>query len=131
MRHLSEHLVPTAIFDNASGVHDADMIRHLIDDTHVVRDDKDRHSCFLLQIGNQPQNLCLDGDIEGGGRFVGDEQFRFAGQCHGNHHALFHTTGQLVRKIVNALVRIGDPNVVEQLDSAFSRGPLADFSVLA
>ena len=36
-------------------------------------DEDDRHALFILQIAHQVENLGLGGDIQRGGRLVGDE----------------------------------------------------------
>ena len=54
----------------------------------------------LLQLQHQVEDLRLDGDVERGGRLVGDQQRRIAGQRHGDHHALAHAAGELVRIVV-------------------------------
>jgi len=48
------------------------------------------------------EDLRLDRDVERGGRFVGDEQLRPAGQRHGDHHALAHAAGEAMRMFVEA-----------------------------
>ena len=44
----------------------------------------------------------LDGDVESGGGFVGDEEFGFGGEGHRDHDALLHAAGELVRVIADA-----------------------------
>ena len=51
---------------------------------------------MTLQFQHQLQDLGLDGDIERGGRLVGDQEARFAGQRHGDHGPLAHATRELV-----------------------------------
>ncbi len=55
-----------------------------------------------LQIGEQLQDLRLDGDVERRRRLVGDEQAGPAGQRHGDHHPLPHPARELVRIAVGA-----------------------------
>ena len=50
--------------------------------------------CRALQ---QLQDLRLDGDVERGGRLVGDQQVGLVGERHGDHHALPLAAGKLVR----------------------------------
>ena len=50
----------------------------------------------------------LDGDIEGGGGFIGDEEFGLAGQSHSDHGALLHSAGKLVGIVVRAEFGIAD-----------------------
>ena len=51
----------------------------------------------LLKLADQLEDLRLDGDVERGGRFVGDQQLRAAGERHRDHHALAQAAGELVR----------------------------------
>ena len=51
----------------------------------------------LLQVEDQVEDLRLDRHVQRGGRLVGDQQLRLAGQRHGDHRALPHAAGQLVR----------------------------------
>ena len=62
---------------------------------------------LLLQPLQQRQDLRLDGDVEGGGRLVGDQQLRPADECHRDHDPLPHAARKLVRVRVHALLRIG------------------------
>ena len=41
---------------------------------------------------------------------VGDQEVRVAGQRHGDHHALAHAAGELVRVVVDAALGIGNPH---------------------
>ena len=56
----------------------------------------------------------LDGDIEGGGGFIGDEEFGLAGQSHGDHGALLHSAGKLVGIVVRAEFGIADADEFEE-----------------
>ncbi len=67
---------------------------------HVVGDEQHAHVFLALQFAQQVEDLGLDRYIECRRRFVGDQQFRTAGKCHGNHHALAHAAGELVRIFV-------------------------------
>ena len=61
-----------------------------------------------LQPPQQFEDLRLDGHVERRRRFVGDEHGRVTGQGHGDHHALPHAAGHLVRIFVDALRRQRD-----------------------
>ena len=65
------------------------------------------------QIGDQIENLPLDGDVERGGRLVGDQQIRLAGQRHGDGDALALAAGELVRIGVDSLGGIGKADAVQ------------------
>ena len=71
-----------------------------------------------LQLAHQLEDLRLHGDVERGGRLVGDQQRRIAGQRHRDHHALAHAAGELVRIFVDALLGRGDVHAAQQLDGA-------------
>src|SRR3546814_8656344 len=64
------------------------------------------------------------------GRLVGDQQVRLAEQRHGNHHALAHTAGELVRVEVEALPGRGDADAVQQRDGALACRRLLEALVL-
>ena len=68
-----ENLVARAVLGDFAGVHDADLVGHLVDDPQIMRDEQDGHAGLALEIFHQGQNLGLDGDVQGGGRLVGDE----------------------------------------------------------
>ena len=68
--------------------------------------------CSCLQ---QVEHLRLDGDIERGRRFVGNQQLRSPGQRHRDHDTLFHATGQLVGVFVHTTLRVRYTDRAEQL----------------
>ena len=74
------------------------------------------------QLLQQVEDLRLHGDVERGGRLVGDDQPRLAGQRHRDHRALAHAAGVLVRIGVQAARRVGDVHALEQRAAA-SRAP--------
>ena len=78
----------------------------------------------LLQRLHQLEDLRLDGHIQRRGRLVGDQQAGVAGQGHGDHGALAHAAGQLVRVLADALLRGGDAHLLQHLDG---RAPCASF----
>jgi hypothetical protein len=53
-------------------------------------------------------DLRLHGDVERGGRLVGDDHVRVVGHRDGDDHPLAHAAGQLVREVVQPLARVGD-----------------------
>ncbi len=50
-------------------------------------DQDQRHVLLLLQVQQQLHDLRLDGHVEGGGGFIGDQQLGLAGNRHGDGHA--------------------------------------------
>ncbi len=65
---------------------------------------------------HQLEDLRLDRHVERGGRLVGDQQARLAGQRHRDHHALAHAAAKLVRIFVEALLRRRDAHLAQHLD---------------
>ena len=101
----------TAELDQIARVHDGDAIGNVRDHGEIVRNEKHRQSKFLAQIVEQIENLLLDGDIKRGSRLVGNQQLRTIDNGHGNHDALAHASGELVRIAAGALLGLGDGNV--------------------
>ena len=79
-------------------------------------DQDDRGAFGTLQFFQQFQNLRLDGYVERGRRFVGDQQGRFAGQGHGDHHALPHAAGELMRIVVHPACGRRNSDALEHFD---------------
>ena len=73
-------------------------------------------AALALQRHQQIEDLLLDGHIQRGGRFVGDQQQRIAGDRHGDHHPLVHAAGELVRKCAQPRLGRGDADLVQQVD---------------
>ena len=112
-----------------AGVHDGEPIGEAGDDTQVVGDDQDRHPELGAQPPQQLQDLGLDRHVERGGRLVGDQQARLTAERHRDHRPLAHPTAELVRVVVDALVRPGDADQLEQLDRPLLGLLLADVAV--
>ena len=66
-----------------------------------------------LQRLDEPEHLALHGDVEGGRRFVGDDQLGLAGKGDGDQHALAHAAGQLVRVLPQHALGRADMDVVQ------------------
>ena len=64
------------------------------------------------------EDLGLDGDVQRGGRLVGEDDVGVVGDRHGDHRALPHAAGELVREGVGAAAGFGDADQVEQFDGA-------------
>ena len=69
-----------ALLDDARRVHDVDAVGVARDDAEVVRDDDQRDAEPPRQVLHQLEDLRLDRDVERGGRLVGDDQLRIAGE---------------------------------------------------
>ena len=91
-----KHRLHRAALHHPARVHHGHGVAELGHHTQVVGDEHDGGVELLLQLAHQFQNLGLDGHIQGGGGFVGQQQFRLSHQGHGNDDALLHTAGKLV-----------------------------------
>ncbi len=83
-------------FGDPAAVHHRDPVDPAGDHSEVVGDQDQRHAEAGAQLVDEFEDLVLCGDVEGGGRFVGDQQPGFADQCHGDRHALPHPSAELV-----------------------------------
>ena len=63
-------------------------------------DEEDRKAEPRLEVENFLQDLSLHDDVERGGRLVHDDQLRIERQRDGEHDALTHAAGKLVRVVV-------------------------------
>ncbi len=70
----------------------------------------------VAQLAQQGQDLRLHGDVQGGGRLVGDQQRRIAGQRQRDRDALGHAAGQLGRVQPGDPLGLGDLHGRQQLD---------------
>ena len=86
-----------------------------------MRDEHDRRSVFSLQVVHQTKDLSLNGNVKRGRRFVRYKNIGFAGKRHGNHNALAHTAGKLVRILSRNRFGIRDLNRTEHFDALFLR----------
>jgi hypothetical protein len=73
-------------------------------------------------LADQLQDLRLDGDVQRGGGFVGDQQRRLAGQRHGDHHALAHAARQLVRVAVQHRLGFRNTDLLQHAQRLGARG---------
>ena len=104
------------VLDFFAAVHDEHVVGDFGDDAEVVRDEDDRHAAVVAELAEDFEDLGLDRDVEGGGRFVGDEKLRVAGEGHRDHDALLLAAGHLVRIGVDALFGVFDADFAEQFD---------------
>jgi hypothetical protein len=71
-----QYLFGQAFLDDSASEHDCNAICDAVDDAEIVRHQDDGHLELLLELFHLLDDLRLDGDIERGGRLVGDEQNR-------------------------------------------------------
>ena len=80
-----------------------------------------RHAELALQALQQLQDLRLDGDVERGGRLVGDQQVGLVGERHGDHDALALAARELMRIGAEPLLGVAEADLAQQLEHARAR----------
>ena len=98
------------------GIHHGDPVRGLGDDPHVVGHEHDRGAVIPAEALQQADDLRLDGDVEGRGGLVGDDEPGVHGERESDHDALAHAAGELMGELIDAALRRRDADLVEQLD---------------
>jgi hypothetical protein len=107
-----------AFLDIDAVLHHLDAVGHARHHAHIVGDQGQRRTGIALQLVHDVQHFGLDRHVERGGRFVADQQVRFAQHRHGDHDALPHTAGEFVRILFQAARRLGDAHPVEPFQRA-------------
>ena len=111
------------LLDDAPGIHHHHLVAHLGNHAEIVGDEQQGHAQLALEAAQEIQDLGLDGDVEGGGRLVGDEQARPADQGHGDHHALAQAPGKLMRILGEPALRRADADQAQHLHGLGPRTP--------
>ena len=100
--------------DDLTGIHHGHAVGDVAHDAEVVRDEQDAHAQAGLEVAEQFEDLRLNGHVQRGGRLVGHEELRLAGQSHRDHDALLHAAGHLVRVVAQARFRRGDADELDR-----------------
>ena len=90
---------------NLPCIDDGHLIAVLGHNPQVVGDQEHSGVLHMLQFLNHLQYLGLNGHVQGGGWLVGQQQIGIAGQGHSNDYSLFHAAGELVGKLLHAILR--------------------------
>ena len=115
--------------DDLAALHHDPAIGEAPDDAEIMGDEHDRHAEAALQVGQQLEDLRLDGHVERRGGLVGDQDFRAVGQRHGDHDALALAAGELVRIGIEPLLRTRNAHERQQLQGARPRRALGHLAV--
>ncbi|MGX1154842.1 hypothetical protein RKD39_002420 [Streptomyces albogriseolus] len=127
---LAQHFADAAALHGPARVHHQQVVGHVGDDAEVVGDEDDRGPELLLEVLEQVEDLRLDRHVQGRGRLVGDQQVGVADQRHGDHGALAHTAGELVRVVVHTGPGLRDADLGQHLDRPLPGLPLGGAGVL-
>ena len=110
-----ENFFHRTLFDNPPLVHNGNRIGNSFDHGQIMGDQQNGHVIFFLDVHEQVKDPALNGYVKGGGRFIGNQQLRPAGQGHGDHDSLPLATGELMRIGVHPVFRFLDAAAAEQL----------------
>ena len=80
-------------------------------------DQEDGHAKLVAQLEQQFQNLRLDGDVEGRGRLVRNQEARAADQGHRDHHPLAKAARELVGILIIAPLHSTDADQIEHFQN--------------
>src|SRR4029079_6682593 len=105
MQWRSEQCLCGASLDDLSGIHHGHPVGYLRHDGEVVRDEEHGKAKLPAEIGEEIENLCLYRDVEGGSRFVGDEQLRIVDDGNGDHDAMTLSAGKLMGIVARTAIR--------------------------
>ena len=83
-------------------LHDGDPVGYLGDDGKIVGDEEHGKVVGLAQVFQQFEYLGLNGNVERGGGFVGNEQAGTVDKGHGDEDALALASGELMGVVLDA-----------------------------
>ena len=79
-----------------------------------MADQQNGHSLLSLELIEQFEDLLLNGHIQSCGRLVGNQEFGSTGECHGDHHPLALSSGELVWIVFDASFRVVNTNPLKK-----------------
>src|ERR1700735_3326135 len=92
-----EYLFRRRALHDTAEIHDQHAIGEMLHHAEVVADEQVGQVEFPAQVHEQVEDLCLDGYVERGHRFVANQELRLHGECPGDADALALAAGKLVR----------------------------------
>ena len=121
MPRIVQDLLGRAFLDHLARVEHPDPRAHLADHAEVVADEQHGGMELGLESGDEVEHLGLDRGVEAGGRLVEDQERRVDAECHGDHDALLHAAGELVRVALHDRGRVGDLHLAQHRERALLR----------
>ena len=126
MPRRPDDVADAAFLDDPPRIHDEDAVGDLDGGAEIVRHEDHRQAEVALQFAQQEEDLDLHGGVEGGGRLVGQQHLRPAGERQGDHGPLAHAARHLVRVRVEPALRGGDAHPLQQRQRPGARVSPAD-----
>lgn len=109
-----EHLETGPGLHHAAAVHDDDVLGALGGQPQVVGDEEHRGAQLAHEGLEVVEDAPLDGDVQGAGGLVGDEQVGAGGQSDGDEGALTHAAGELVGVLLGPPGGLGQAGLLQQ-----------------
>ena len=100
MQRFIEDVFLASFFNQLAKVHNTDVCRNVFYNRQVMRNEHVCKTHFLLQIHKKVQNLCLNGNVQSGNRFVTNDELWVDGQCASNNNTLTTTAVEFVWVLV-------------------------------
>lgn len=122
MGGAAEEHIDGGLLDNSAALHDGDAMGDAADDGEVVRDEEHGEVVGRAEVAEEVEDLGLDGDVEGGGWLIGDEEARPVDEGHGDEQALPLSAGELVREVVDPELRVWQGDLVHGGEDTISDG---------
>ena len=126
VRRIGEQRVDRGPLGGPAGVHHLHPLGDAGDHAEVVGDQHDRRVQLALDRAGCTSRICActvtSSAVVGSSAISSDG---IVGDRHGDHHALAHAAGELVRVLPGPLLRLRDADEVEQLDGPRHRLALA------
>ena len=116
MRRAIKNVFHAPLLHHQPAVHHHHAAADLRHHAEIVRDQQNRGLGLLLQAFQQSQDLRLNGNVQRGGRLIGNKQLRVAGERNGDHHPLAHPAAELVGILVVSAFRLGNPHLFQHGD---------------
>lgn len=70
---MIQNVFGRSLFDDPATMHDRDLVGHVAGDGEVVGDENEPHAKLVTEVGEEVDDLGLDGDVERRNRLVGDD----------------------------------------------------------
>ena len=110
-----QHPLARALLLHLAAAHDDDVLGAFRSNREIMRDEEHPGAGLLAKRVNEVEHGALHGDVERGGRFVGDDELRIVRDRRGDEHTLPHAARELVRILFGPAHRIIYADMVEQL----------------
>jgi hypothetical protein len=112
----AEYFIGSTLFEDTTTPHHGYTIADFIYHTKIVRDEQQRDASYALYLHEQVEDLGLHGNVEGGHRFIGDDELGAHDERGGYAHALPEAPAELMWE--KAREAVGQGNLSHHFDNA-------------